>query len=361
MQRRESTDGGYVAWEESAPDLAAGWEALCSLVGPAPAGGWTGAWTTGATAGTAALLAAWPLRPGDRLGVLPAAYGSDRMAALAVAARAGAEVVDLPVDALGRLDVDGLAAALDRGLTAVLLAPVASQRGVLQPAAEVGRRCRAAGVPLLVDAAQSLAQVEGRDVDADAWVVTGRKWLCGPRGTGAVLLAPALAERLRPPLPALGSAEWADGDPWGSRPAPGGQRFAADEATVAAQVGLATALLDAAGPDADPPAAVAARARRAREVLDGAGGWAVVEAADEPTGIMTLRPPPGADPPATRVRLLTEHRVLVSAVPVRRAPADLPAGPVLRVSCGPWVDDDDLARCRAALAAEGRSDPRVSG
>jgi len=71
-----------------------------------------------------------------------------------------------------------------------------------------------------------------------------------------------------------------------------------------------------------------------RAVLDGVGGWAVVEPADEPSATTTLRPPPGWDD--ARVaracrRLLTEHRIVVTYAGPDRAPAEVDAATV-RVS-----------------------------
>jgi pyridoxal 5-phosphate dependent beta-lyase len=80
-------------------------------------------------------------------------------------------------------------------------------------------------------------------------------------------------------------------------------------------------------------------------MLEGAGGWHVVEPVDEPTGITTLRHPT-ADVPATR-QALRERGFLTAAVPRTRA-ADLEA-PLLRVSTHAWVDPGDLEALAAAL------------
>ena len=59
---------------------------------------------------------------------------------------------------------------------------------------------------------------------------------------------------------------------------------------------------------------LAALGRATRELLDGVGGWRVIEPVDEPTATTTLRPPDGVDVVATRTRLLTEHGIVVSAI-----------------------------------------------
>jgi hercynylcysteine S-oxide lyase len=54
----------------------------------------------------------------------------------------------------------------------------------VQPVAAAAALCRAAGVPLWVDAAQALGHVDAA-CGADAVYATSRKWLTGPRGVGA--------------------------------------------------------------------------------------------------------------------------------------------------------------------------------
>jgi hercynylcysteine S-oxide lyase len=249
---------------------------------------------------------------------------------------AGLEAVPLAVDADGRADV----AALERLLAGdpprlVHLTHVASHRGVVQPAAEVAALCRAHGVPLVLDAAQSLGHVDV-DLGADVVYSTSRKWLAGPRGVGVLCVRPAVAAELDPVLPAPADL-------------PPVRALESGEAHVAGRVGLVLALGEhlAAGP-VQVRERLAALGRAARQVLDGAAGWRVVEPVDEPTVTTTLRPPDGVDVVATRARLLTEHGIVTTAIERERAPEEL-TGPVLRVS--PHVDGtlDDLEALAAAL------------
>jgi pyridoxal 5-phosphate dependent beta-lyase len=126
-------------------------------------------------------------------------------------------------------------------------------------------------------------------------------------------------------------------------------RLELGEANVAARVAFSVAIGEhiAAG-----PAAVRARltevGRASRTALADVPGWRVVEAVYEPTAITTLAPLDGADPQKIRAWLITERRILTTAVVVARAPMELTA-PVLRIS--PHVDtaDDDLAMFVTAL------------
>ncbi|MGY1787544.1 ergothioneine biosynthesis PLP-dependent enzyme EgtE [Geodermatophilus sp. SYSU D00698] len=327
--RHEAELGGYVAEATAGDLLQQGRSVIGGLVGMAAA---DVVFVESAQAALTALLAAWRLPAGARVACPPGEYAPNA----ALLRAAGLVPEPMAVDGDGRVDV----AALERSLAAgpprfVHLTHVASHRGVVQPAAEVAALCRAHGVPLVLDAAQSLGHVDV-DLGADVVYSTSRKWLAGPRGVGVLCARPAVAAELVPALPAP-----ADLPPL--------RALESGEAHVAGRVGLVLAVGEhlAAGPHRVRER-LAALGRAARRVLDGAGGWRVVEPLVEPTATTTLRPPDGVDVVATRARLLTEHGIVTTAVEPGRAPAEL-TGWVLRVS--PHVDGtlDDLEALAAAL------------
>lgn len=327
--RHEAELGGYVA-EAAAQDLLQqGRSVLAGLVGMAAA---DLAFVESAQHALATLLSGWRLPAGSRVAVLPGEYAPNA----AMLRAAGLVPVPLPVDGDGRAvpeDVERLLAGDPPA--AVHLTHVASHRGVVQPAREIAVLCRAAGVPLVLDAAQSLGHVD-TDLGADAVYGTSRKWLAGPRGVGFLCVRPALAGRLTPALAAPADL-------------PPVRAFESGEAHVAGRVGLVLAVGEhlAAGPERVRER-LAALGRAGREVLDGVAGWRVVEPLDEPTATTTLAPPDGVDVVATRARLLTDQGIVTTAIGVERAPEEM-TGPVLRVS--PHVDAtlDDLEALAAAL------------
>jgi pyridoxal 5-phosphate dependent beta-lyase len=327
--RHEAELGGYVAEAASDNLLQQGRSVLGGLVGMAAA---DVAFVESAQAALIALLTGWRLPAGSRVACLPGEYAPN----VAQLRTYGLRPQPLPVDGIGRADLDGIERLLANDPPSfVHLVHIGSHRGLLQPAAEVAALCREAGVPLVLDAAQSLGHVDV-DLGADVVYSTSRKWLAGPRGVGMLFVRPSIAAELTPVLP----------EPEGVPPM---RAFESGEAHVAGRVGLVVAVGDhlAAGPDRVRER-LAALGPATRQRLDGVAGWRVLEPLEEPTATTTLRPPDGVDVIETRTRLLVEHGIVASAIGQERAPGEM-TGPVLRIS--PHLDAtlEDLDAVAAAL------------
>ncbi|MFH9064291.1 cysteine desulfurase/sulfurtransferase TusA family protein [Streptomyces coeruleorubidus] len=99
---------------------------------------------------------------------------------------AGGTVTQIPVDRTGRVDPAAYGDALRADTALACLQSANHEVGTEQPVAEVAEACRAAGVPLLVDAAQSLGwgPVEG---DWSLLAASAHKW-GGPAGVGLLVV-----------------------------------------------------------------------------------------------------------------------------------------------------------------------------
>jgi hercynylcysteine S-oxide lyase len=334
---RAAAVGVAAAAAEVMPTLETGRAELARLAGVAPGGI---AFVAGATAALEALLSAWPLRPGDAVGVVPSEWGRN----LAAFERHGLRLVVLGVHGDGSIDLPGLEAVLASERPAfVHLTQVASHRSLVQPVGAAAALCRAAGVPLWVDAAQAIGHVDTA-CGADVLYATGRKWLTGPRDAGLL----AVADRWWDVLRVHPRARDSSGEPAEASPV---RMLESRAATISGRVGLCVAVREYL--DAGPEAVwyrLSEVGSLTRAVLTGLPGWAVLEPNDVSSAITALRATAGQDIGETRARLLARHGIITTAQQQDRAPREM-AEPLLRIS--PHVDctAEDLRVLRDALIA----------
>jgi cysteine desulfurase len=114
---------------------------------------------------------------------------------------AGGSVTQVGVDRCGRLDLDAFEAALRApGVALVSVQSANHEVGTSQPLGAVAQACLRAGVPLHVDAAQSVGRVPVRcdDLGAALLSASAHKW-GGPAGVGVLVVRTGV--RWRSPLP----------------------------------------------------------------------------------------------------------------------------------------------------------------
>ncbi len=93
-------------------------------------------------------------------------------------------------DSQGLVSPEDLRRAITSRTALVIICHASNVTGVIQPVRELGAVCREAGVPFLVDAAQTagVLDVTLDGLNADILAMPGHKGLMGPHGTGLLIL-----------------------------------------------------------------------------------------------------------------------------------------------------------------------------
>ncbi|MDG2482580.1 MAG: aminotransferase class V-fold PLP-dependent enzyme, partial [Alphaproteobacteria bacterium] len=147
----EARIGGYAAEEQTAPQVAATYDSIARMLNChsdeiAVVENATVAWCQ------AFYGLAQDMKPGDNIVTIVAEYSSNFIAFLQTVKRRGIEIVVVPNDDSGQVDLEALDGLIDGRTRLIATTHVPTSGGLVTPAAEVGKIARAHGVTYLLDA-----------------------------------------------------------------------------------------------------------------------------------------------------------------------------------------------------------------
>lgn len=243
------------------------------------------------TVAFAQAISAFEFDPGDVILTSRSDYASNQIMYLSLAQRRGVDIVRAPDAPEGGIDPDAVQRLItQRRPSLVALTWIPTNSGLVQPVEAVGRICRNAGVPYLVDACQAVGQlpVDIGTIECDYLSGTARKFLRGPRGLGFLYVSDrVLKAGAHPILVDMHGADWTEADSFTLNP--DARRFETWEFSFALVLGLGAAAEYAIH------AGVEATGRRARELaeyarsqLAGIPGVRVLDRGPELCAIVTI-------------------------------------------------------------------------
>ncbi len=140
------------------------------------------------------------LRPGDHVVASVCEHNSVLRPLRFLAEQRGVSMSYVPCSAAGIVDPDEVRRAITPQTRLVAILHASNVTGAIQPVPAISRIAHERGVPVLVDAAQSLGYVpvDVRELVCDLLAAPGHKGLLGPLGTGFLYLSHDMAARVLP-------------------------------------------------------------------------------------------------------------------------------------------------------------------
>jgi selenocysteine lyase/cysteine desulfurase len=236
--RLETHIGAYEAYRQEKDHLDRAYIALAQLINAQPD---EIALIENATRAWDLVFYSIAFEKGDKIITAHAEYGSNYIPFLQISRKYGVEIVAIPDDEHGQLDVNALENAIDERVKLIAITHVPSTGGLINPAEAVGAIAKKHGILYLLDACQSVGQmvVDVQKIGCDFMSVTGRKFLRAPRGTGFLYARREAYQRMEPVFLDTHAATWVAQDRYELDPT--ARRFENWETSYAGRAGLATA------------------------------------------------------------------------------------------------------------------------
>ena len=135
------------------------------------------AFTENATRAWEMVFYSFDFKPGDKILTTVCVYGSNLIAYLQQAKRYGVEIVFVPDDESGQVDVNALEEMIDERVKLISISHIPTSCGLINPVKQIGRIANAASIPYLLDSCQAVGHVEidVQNIGCDFLSGTGRR------------------------------------------------------------------------------------------------------------------------------------------------------------------------------------------
>jgi cysteine desulfurase/selenocysteine lyase len=139
------------------------------------------------------------LKDGDKILITHLEHHSNIVPWQLLCEQTGAELLVVPINARGEVDVDAFDQLMTEDVRMVAVAHVSNALGTIIPVKDIIARAKSRGIPVLVDGAQAVPhmQVDVQELGCDFYAFSGHK-MFGPTGTGVLYGREALLDTMPP-------------------------------------------------------------------------------------------------------------------------------------------------------------------
>ncbi len=238
-QDYEELHGGYEAARHFRKELRATYTSTANFINANPE---EIALMESATTAWGAVFYSLPFSRGDIILTSSVEYASNYIPYLQAQKRYGVEILVVPNDKHGQVDVAALEALINLRVKLISITHIPTNSGLVNPIEEIGSVAEKHNILYLVDACQSLGQypLDVEKIRCDFLSATGRKFLRGPRGSGFLFIKDKRISQIEPWLLDLHGATWTG--PQQYQMQPDATRFETWESNPANQLGFKAAI-----------------------------------------------------------------------------------------------------------------------
>lgn len=197
---QEQQWSGYITVEKNAEQVNGFYDEVATLIHTKPS---NIAFMTNSTDGYAKALSSISFKEGDCIITTNDDYVSNQIAFISLQKKWNINVIRVPKKDDHELDLERFENLIkEHHPKLVAVTHIPTNSGLIQDVEGVGKLCRQYDVLYLVDACQSVGQldIDVEKINCDFLTATGRKFMRGPRGTGFLYVSDRVLNRGLAPL-----------------------------------------------------------------------------------------------------------------------------------------------------------------